>query len=839
MPIKSESTKSCQPLTACLLLISSVHILVIVRGVSSDEGNRQHKLPATNLSDNGQQASTTHFYKNHRMDSNSKFLNNVTLLNHQDRQALDSILRPQLAVQIFTNPPDSQEHLNSKSQLSGGPNDVMSTVNDEIANHQLQPPSSRQYQQRRSVADISQSKSNPWHYITDQPPSSDSIGGDFTKSSLNDDNASSSDSGGFVDLRGASGSQTPTINAIITVPSASTTPSRHYHPNNQQQKALLDDPMQNNSSIPNVEHSISQLIDNQAVGNIEFSMNLNGDEIVINPISKLDRRVFNDNSSYTGSIDRNRSDGTYEGMAGRRYRSRASGGFLRQLNSISKALNKHIASDLAGDEQSASEISSISGDDGGEKEDIESDDHNSSRDRADDKYSNSRSKDYDSEKDGHVTSSNRFWINSLASDTDDEDNNDEQAMIESQSNEGRLANISHKNRDSRHDFHHEDTKKSPNKQQVSTSRTKTGKNKKQSYRGTSGSRRQVTHRAEDSAASGERGSGRIREPSRVDQGRSEDSDVPSVMIKGEDVKRIEQLLENLRSLSLNNLTTGKSKRIESKSSKSTSHNGRHKNSYASSASSQGQDHESSNSDTTIGNDCDRRKLQHQLHKSASNDESHSTFETDSSPNIVDQDPMTSNDGSDDVGDDSSQNMEQEEQQSSDNHNKLSLPNNMDSMDSDITSPNSESFYAKEKPRSLYVRKTILQSYYDNNAKQAMGLNNDNDLESIHRAEHNAQHEHFSNSRGGLNNQQQAHTTTDRARQQPSSKTKQVDEENLSPINNYIDYNQLNDREVYRGSESQKFKIAVPKREQMDRMRSLQQVIERAAIEVGRNRSIRS
>jgi len=732
-------------------------------------------------------------YPNHRMDTNDSLPQQPVTNSGQDRVAADSILRPQLALQIFTNQAPNLDQDESKThkfnqQTSKGSGSIFI-----LPLSQQQDGPTEKVENQPTSNSMSELKLNPWHYVTDQSAASNP-----TIDNYGVESSESSDSDGGL----ASHSSAPTINAIITVPAI---PSEHHYHHHHQGDQQVEVKNLNLSSTVIAEQALSRLLDNQTSGNIEFSMNLNGEEIIINPVNKRIRAANStDATPFLGEQQFADADDQSHPTIIERFPRRSS--VDSHPSRKSKALKKHVELDQAGDQESASETDFVDG--------------NSESTESTDEYdqSNKESKrphaDHEIQgiEDGFEKGERKYWATEISQ---KEPNGNEQSTDESNHQDRTIASVTTDRGSSRQSDQDRRTarhskQKDSRQQSVNVGRKKNLSNP--APRHASSSRRKPIFRSED------------REPNKPIDSEGEErrpSDAASIVIRGEDVKKFEQLLENLRALSLNRISLSKPKNIiknsrshrnelashddeDSSQDEKPTNKGMPSKQWNNNYKAVGQQRSHSSATNRLtqtepvsGSDCDRSNR----YNRPITDET-SPSEPESSPNVADPDLMSSNDSSDDIGEDGNQNVEQEEQ-GSDNHDKIVLPSSSEKSNSDSSQTDQE----KDEPRSLFVRKTILQSYYDNNARHDNKQTGDSDLESIHKAKHEAQHEQFTHADGHrLPLVKSAHHSNPDASSGPG----RPEPDDLSPMNNYIDYNQLNDREVYRGSESQKIKVTVPR-----------------------------
>lgn len=880
-------------------------------------------------------------------------------------QTSDSILRPQLAVQIFTNSPSGNKqdktassHLSSSLRGQHSSNfqklpqmlivPVPASINPLDPNDHMSAPAHLEAAQMMHSAQHLYSNSvvgelnptnklNPWHYITDTSSRDNTFSGSNFNNHYNSNNENEIDV-----VTGASNSandqaEAPMINAIITVPSSpssssATLPASTSATNfnnlrqrlfqHQQQQEDLQRQHQRNDSV---ESALTNLLSNQNSGNIEISMSLNGEELVIDPVSNRSK-LFSIRSSNSGNnSSRQQNPSNVKEDEGHNYlqneesdksttNQRKNNFKISNISSkdssrLSRALRKHFTTNSGNDQQSASEIDQV----GNRDENNSDNEDNSQGNEGDLESETSTSKE--NEKSGimndeveRVNSDRlRSW-DSPESESSESDltskNEPENAESDNYSTESSQADSSRRgnnnSRDRRMSNHLDHRTK---KTDLSENQAVGNKDKK-----SSSSRMKPTHsdqphsfveqgKKTSSSKRGStfRGGGKESIATRPSENDSVDSSLAKVMIKGEDIRKFEQLLESLRALALNNLSQRKSKRLyegsgdpSSRGSPNTNapssaqrhpnedeHNMNTKNDTEESMSIQGDTSSKTwNSDSEynykpsshqpgkpgparktlaqsesnlVKNDCEyQRKLQqdsqHQHKKSASNDEP--VFESEPAR------PHSSNEDANDEGD-------EQEEQSSDNHQKIiNSPKEVPDADSN-DSQNYEN-PLDDEPKSTFVRKTVLHTYDDDdNSKINLSNSEDNvnnnqitnrnehkddhhggdsDLDSIHRVQHEASHQSLSDSEDSQLEQSKPMNQGEQEQlNSPIGRPTGVGDD-LTPINNYIDYSQLDDGEIYRGRESRRaFQLALPAREQLEKMRSLQHIIERAAIGSGKSK----
>lgn len=670
-------------------------------------------------------------------------------------------------------------------------------------------------------------KLNPWHYITDATGGSSQASppAEPTSSQFNYEP-----------------NEAPMINAIITVPGPDRRQSQQDQNSRGERRSITSVPtglgdILNNSTAISFEQTIARLIEAQNSGSLEFSMNTNGDEIIVNPLVKSN--VSREDAS---------SEALFVPENQKLLRS------SRQIfGKINSPLRKHISSDLDGVQQSASEIDSIDGqsDDGYSSEtDVDYDSSSAtksqpdpvqrsdSRDEAtgvagrDDK----RSRDHSNEIDRVDRSMDRIF-NDRASNRDED-------SIESNSYDSRFSSTTPSTSSiyDDDDTHEGQASKQPRTKQLALKRFKTSKstsnpkivnNRKKSLKKKASQSRSIS----DSEGT---------ELSEEEQ-RSSGSAQPSVVIRGEDLKKFEQLLESLRSLSLSNLEMARSRRIsrlvpkESDQSSGIDDDRQEEHSAKDDSEPTGgkrwsgrgyklpePNRETSSSSNRIspskvnsyvGRDCSEKKQS--LSKSASSEEpSSSSYEVESSVNS-EQDNSSNVDQIDDLNDEGSQNVISEKQ-----------------LDEKLNPDPAEGYNSTQQPEespldpdTVLSRKTILQTYYDNNAKHANSMRNNEEVEDIHKSQHEEQHRrHFKEINESSGDQVKDMST-------PTQSHHIIGEE--SPTDrNYIDYSQLNNREIYRGQESRDHQVVASK-DQLEKMRSLQQLLERATLQFARKKISKS
>lgn len=888
MTILKLSTKLDKFLTSWLVFILFQFCAVVVVSKTIDYGqfshnpsdqnrtiqvatqNRKSDVKPTIINANNQTSQkTSTIYANHRMENGFEYSpsahsnnKNTTSSQHQDRATSDSILRPQLALQIYTNSPSSsaQDDIspptpsNHVFKSTGSTIIIPGRMNEEhqVAEQQNAyfevPPSHRGSNSNRR--DLS-SRLNPWHYITERgPASSNNLVDSFPNVGVSTGNEASMAEQSSSSRSPGNSAQKPLINAIITVPA----PNNDNHQSGNNNHA--------DESAQNSTYTISRLLDDHSSDGIELSLNLNGDEIIINPVGKLS------SSNKQGGFDN--GDPDKQSNSGSQLQS---GGYKRnrdhhETRRMSKALGKHVSSELTVDEQSASEIDMVDNNNNSDNNNNRNDEGEAGDPDAEfvNSQSSSRERDEGSSKARKDTSANDDDDNSNSNHPGRKDWRYQSRDYEDQANEGSDMQEADQHsqkthRVSRAKVGHEERKGS-SKQANNRSLIKSGS--KNSYsktnRKASGSKRRVAYKPDESELNVvENGDQPYSNRQGSSVAKASDSTASPVMISAEDVRRFEQLLENLRAITMNNdsytakprrlgvsrATTKVSQRFtdrnqdnmnnddvnmknEDEMTPSTSHSAQEASGYGKQLNLPRTQSPSirrpTQSELISTTDCDQRKKvqleQQSLDRAATGGEP--SIEPDSSPNIVDQDPiMSSGDGQDDLNDEGSDNSEQEEQGSV-NHSKMSLPSS--SVESS-TEQESDTTKEDQSPPPL-MRKTILQSYYDHE-RPPNDHRDETDLEAEHRLQHEASHAQHINENESQSDRERADHSSN---QQVIQKNTPADD--MSPINNYIDYNQLDDREVYRASRHAKADNHRVSRETGDPMnhdRFLQHVMEKAAL----------
>lgn len=789
-----------------------------------------HKSPPANVS--------IQFYANHRMNPPNGSNSNT---NHVDQATSDSIMRPQLAVQIYANPTQT----GSESKTAAEPNFLRS--NNQRQRGYLSPietSSSKRTKLSSSddgetqiiqtpVGDFSMTKLNPWHYVTD------SGGATGSSSTMSGSNSPLPVQSTYEQ------NEPPMINAIITVPA----PDRQQQDRASKRNQRIPftsltssnmDYLQNTTS--GLEHTIARLIEAQNAGNIEFSMNLNGDELVVNPHVK---------------INTTREDTTSEAYGSDQKLMRGSRQVLGKLNS---SLQKHISSELDGVQQSASEIDSIDG----QTEDGYSNDSDTDYETTVPNKSTSelvvRSDNKDQEDDSE-TGSNSDKRNK-ESDADRDNKRPLERIFHDKSSSRGEDSLESSNYDSRSpptslslsalNDEEENGDRAPQKQSKEASRTRQFKTKRLKTSRYPASQKPDMNQKKSQRRKSSSGRGASsadeRDANDDDQG-SNTTTQPSVVIRGEDLRKFEQLLESLRSLSLSNLEMARSRRV-SRLSKETDQNqgsdeehqghstkddpgisgdkrwseSGYRIPYPSKETSSSYNRLSSSKvPPFVTRDCSERKSS--LSKSASNEEpsTSSSYENDSS-NGGDLDNLANNDSVEDLNEDGSQNIVTGSR-ADENYSLDSKPNAIDR--SNDSAKLEDPVY---DPSTVLTRKTILQSYYDSNAKHANSMRNPDEVEDIHKSQHEEQHEKHLN--------EIIRSSNEHGRGATQTSDEQADRQDSPVEHNLIDYSQLNDQELYRGQESQSHQVSAS-REQLERMRILQHILEKAASEVSKKRASKS
>lgn len=807
-----------------LLLLLQVDRISSVECVNSNHHHHQYNSNRSNHH-YGANDGPPKFYSNHRMlfrgdDRTTKdsqlaatLSNNHTTLIHIDQTADSSMPRPQLALQIFTTSPVASNHRATDQQQQ-----EHQQFKNMTSNQQQQPParllntmllmpvpslltrpihrsesknfepaaaagSTSSASQRNYLIDLgsqSQNKPSQWHYVTEahSPPTDHSS--PRGKSSTNAD-----DGGGS----GGVGSS-PLINAIITVP-AQTSEHHHHHHHQEQDGATFSQrsSVDNNTAAQLVDKTIAQLLDGQSTGNIEFSMDLNGEEIVINPVrsSSHHGRSMEGSTNSTRDLLLNRSKlDMSPSEADSDDTVQASHNVGRRSKHLIESDTPHIprkkqnsqAGESVENQQSASEIDLVDeSNDQGES----GSDSDGSIESSGGKKTNLDQLDREADK---LDDERSFPATSGATLDDgenqldlDETLSEEPTQTQVDSESGRIS-----------------LRKTKAKSRPVGSR-KQSRDSLQTVRKLAlGSRRRVALKSDDSIE--QQSAINRREVKQASaSSSSKEPSLSTVMIKGEDLQRLEQLIQTLRSASLVDLTNQHQKQQKRLTSNSqgkprrdypTDDGGNFKREeteprtthQAENESWDGQDQKGSRHQVKSSqvaakmtgknelitlSDCDRRKQQKQLRRVAPSDEDNGSYESDSS-----QEPFS------EPNDDGTE----KEEQGSDNYNSLSLP--------------IRDHEDRDQPRAIFVRKTILQSYYDDNLRQPI---------IARHTERDSPSYGSSNDELAINRDQGREHAISQVRQQLArsySAGGKLRGQGSSRSENYIDYSKLDDRDVYRG-----------------------------------------
>lgn len=858
---------------------------------------------AANVSNNN---NSSKIYPNHRMDysaedasDNPKYSNHniyqtsSTSSNHSPRgasAAQESVLRPQVAVQIFTSPTQQQNSTTSSSyRAPNGTRAASTRLHDNYLNQNQLFKLQHDYQTASSIS----SPVELWHHF--EPP-----GVSQKQKAHNDDHQRqpAPEASSSFTLAG------PVINAIITVPSTSTSnqqqqpssggfsdtsPPEDGYVSQAAPASSHEEQLAQNISAANVERAISHLLDSQSSGNLEFNMNLQGDEIVINPAGKRASSMFSTSlppMSSSGQLDSESSRqnlalsdlmDTSENFSNNNNKQQAAmqanmskplqvsrrslatrlikppgrhkSGANARLARVAMSPRPRDYDDDGPDEADSNNVDSFEGELGGQDDDGDE-------------------PEYDSDDRPPASSLGRSSLEqdqiSMAA-----------ANLRRQQSDDRPGRFKSSARSRRADQNDEDQNYGPDEESARrpNSKSSNGKRSSQQTRPSqpfqrqkhfkSSTRRQRAYEHDDqapqtrSSSSQSRNKRRGESSSRLDQ-QELDKSQPSVVIKGEDLKRFEQLLESLRSLSMVNLNSGGSgsKKRHSKSSselgnqdQSNEMDNNEQDPTRPSAAQQQRLH-----DTPPGNsrsssalsDCLKRvrQLQQQQQAEAGNKRpltragGDSTSEQSSSDAGQADSVAVSEGNSDDLNSDGGQvgqNLELEEQLDASNlinthqsslFSSTSSANRTTSrpppagLTSSLTSGFATASMGPSQPKALFVRKTILQSYYDDltqpqqqtgSDRLLMGALSDDEapvLSAIQRDE--SSRDRDANEAGQSPKPSSTFDIQDvheSSGNQNSNNDMQQDRNSAKKANlngnqnPYIDYDRLDDREFFRGSES--------------------------------------
>lgn len=811
----TKTDRSTRRILVSALILLQLRIIHIgpVKCVNNHNSSRSNHLYGMN-------DGPPRFYANHRMlfhDEDrkenhprlgaSETGNQTSTLIHIDQSVASSMPRPQLALQIFTSLPPSNHRsdppqpqpMNMTSNHQQ-PARLLNTmllmpVSSMLNNHRRLSSDSNfdttsgvsSASQRNYMIDLGspQSKSSQWHYVTESQQPLLSATPDSPKekpTSVEADNGSN----------GSNSPGSPLINAIITVPSQSEHHHHHHHQDhdgNVMQQSTND----NSSAAQIVDRTIAQLLDGQATGNIEFSMDLNGEEIVINPVRKHGRSMelapnstrdllLNRNKLDSSSMDDDGDDSVQVALNGRRlknliesdhFHSPALSGKNRRHSSQSR--------DPIENQQSASEIDLVdeSNDDGESGLDGEGLVESSTKTT---RKTNLATREADRDQD-------RLDDEKSASDTSM--GGDENYMDSGETlGEGRTQS---RDTESNRLF------SSPGLRKSKMSNLRTSSDRKQSRNSklvggklALSGRRKFASKSDDSSDNQRFAMNRrdVKQTAAADSS-IKDPSLSAVMIKGEDLRRLEQLLQSLRSTSMiadlpsqkqkqraagsqgqrrdylteDDANGGNFKREETEPRSTHQAGGEPWNDQDKNrqrAPSLQTDTKQTNKNELITlSDCERRRQEKQSSRVSTNDDDNGSYESDSS-----QEPVSE---PNDEGN-------EKEEQGSDNYSSISLP--------------VKDLEDGERPRSLFVRKTILQSYYDDNPRQPVVERDSSSIES--------------NDEPINGREQREELVTSQIRPQlirsytGSSNGKLLRSQDSSRSENYIDYSKLDDRDVFRG-----------------------------------------
>lgn len=748
------------------------------------------------------------FFSNHRMlyvDEERKVNqtrilanDNHTTLIHIDQASAQSMPRPQLALQIFTSSsPSSHQNQHHHHQQQQSVNTTSNHHPARLLNTMLlmpvtslaknhRPSSDSDFEptgdtssasQRNFMIDLNGSKPSHWHYVTEsQKPSASGETSSYRGSSVGSSAIGAGDSS-------ASGppSAGPLINAIITVPAPR---EHHYHHHHQDHDGLAQESTSadNSSAAQIVDRTIAQLLDGQKNGNIEFSMDLNGEEIVINPLRKHGRSMESASANSTRDLFSNRVKLDVASPDDEALQVPLSNRQLKNLiesdNQRPQSFRRHHISqgshNSVENQQSASEIDLV--------DENNDDDESASDGSTDPSIKTSRKVNEDRETDRE--------------DKLDDERNSVVSLTGSQTDDIEIGETLSQERAQPVDLE-APTRVNSRKKQKSRAvgvagRKQTRESQSTGGRSALGSRRRVALKSEDSSSSSDdQLSGDNRRRSSKQMTPTKVSGLSAVMIKGEDLRRLEQLLQSLRSASLSDLPEHKQKRTLSSSQglrrdylADDGGNNYKREETETQTTHQAEneswdDHDKGGRQQQVGvpqiaaktnkdelitlSDCDRRKQQKLPRKVAASDDDNSSYDSDSSQEHTSE---ANEDGT------------ERDEQGSNNYNSVSPPSSREQQEE------------PEQPRSLFVRKTILQSYYDDNLKQPNAKRYLGVEPQLYRTEEELPA--IRRQRGESGGQQVRKYSS-------SSDNKLVRGQNSARAESYIDYSKLDDREVHRGN----------------------------------------
>ena len=386
----------------------------------------------------------------------------------------------------------------------------------------------------------------------------------------------------------------PLIDAVIKVPSSvaaaawrrspqADQPSGQKEEQEEEELGADQEPalgLASNVSTANVERAISHLIDSQTSGNVEFSMSMNGDEMVINPVSKRAAKMLALSLTQRGGGG---GDAKQQQRLGRALRQGQQARFGPQLDSLD---GEQSASEIenqieggaaqleanhdsrAGDEDET-ELSGGGGGGGGGEETAASKSRSLSTTSGEQRAARAPL-DGQSRNEPRARLARPKWAQ-VGEETDEQEQRAEGASLGQRDQSAPV-----------------DSSSWPSAEQERPRPSRSGRNGGKAsgppVRPRSGSNRlapgsprlgKFYHRTSDTgaphaAALAQRDSQQQQHQQRLEAssgGRQASKGEPSVLLRGEDAKRFEQLLENLRSLSVVSFSSMGSQSRPSPSSK--------------------------------------------------------------------------------------------------------------------------------------------------------------------------------------------------------------------------------------------------------------------------------
>lgn len=789
----------------------------------------------------------------------------------------ESLLRPQLAVQIYAAP------------TQAGGNQTIGHSN--YTNHRVQSPkTTRIIVKKRRDEEAKASRGQAESHRDYQTASSKPMG--TWQNEPNDEQQEPSTQS--VDLHQLDGNTFtlagPMINAIITVPGLNGSPevvdqrtsasSALSDVSDEQLTREREDQLARNISAASVERAISHLLDTQATGNLEFNMNMNGDEIIINPISRRANSLL---STSLPAIIENHDNHQLLDNGETMMRQHSHNSLVDSDNSahIEQAPNKaqvrkRFARLIKGDQERdrrwrpsrrQSSASSLAD----EKLPVSSENVETN---ADDSSGNSDySSDDDDDEPNHTTPTKRNYDqdSDLGNESSQPRSKSVQTTRKFKTASGKLLGNSapdkSENADSTLSGSAQDdeavssthTSDRPAKAHATSSegrrtslisagpilraQSRKRRTHHDARRGVSNDSLQSSAERTSSIYTGNQKASRQAQANAA--AKNDDNQTPSLVIKGDDLRRFEQLLEGLRSLSLVNLGGAKAKSRSLKSNQFDESTNDIDDSTKPAAAQQHRRHRDpsptklsvreqkpSSESSFEDENCSRsaRGRYQQLAEDRNQDDSPDSSSSnhieredeqsqppvhkDSSSDRYEENKQVTSHNADDSNDDGSS-VEQNNRDTSESS-KNDDDVNLDESDSNVSQRKASIARQPEteergKANALYVRKTILQSYYDSHQAGANRQSTSDHANQPRQEYSDGPQEGFDDKAEDTSrNQEEAKQQFNS--QSPSRVDDSRDKQQKAAgkdTNPYIDYNRLDDREVYRGSESQNFRFSAP------------------------------